>query len=118
MQIKIPVNHNYFEESPLSYNKLGEDFGVRKKTDIKKIDENLFSSVYELTLGNQSHQQLQIVGFKNQKNHLEDEDRLVLKLYSKEIKEKEKQYFIQTGLYAGVVYHKDYTFNIATKNFS
>jgi 5-methylcytosine-specific restriction enzyme subunit McrC len=44
-----------------------------------------------------------------------DEERLILKLYSKEKLEQEKEYIVQTGLYAGVLFYKGCKINITTK---
>ena len=111
MQINIPVNHNYYEEKPLIKDELKREFGVRSN----KVERELFSSVYTLTTKSKKLKQLKIFGFKDQKNKLEDEENLILKLYSKEEENKEKKYLVQTGLFAGVVYHKGYKFNITTK---
>lgn len=111
--ISIPVNHNFYENSPIDESSLGEAFGL-KKTASKKIAE-IFSSVFELKLGNAQLKQIKIFGFKRQRFFEPDEDRLILKLYSKEQKESERKYFIQTGLYAGTLYHKGCKFNITTK---
>ncbi len=113
MKITIPVNHNYYEENPFLESNLGEEFGVNRTT-AKKIPE-LFSSVYELKLGNKQLKQIRIFGFKKQRLFAPDEERLILKLYSKEHSEGERKFFIQTGLYAGTLYHKGCKFNITTK---
>lgn len=48
MKISIPVNHNFYEEAPIS--DLGKAFGVKKQSSIKNLQE-IFSSVHELKLG-------------------------------------------------------------------
>ena len=111
MQINIPVNHNYYEEKPLIKDDLKSEFGVRSN----KVEKELFSSVHTLTTKSKKLKQLKIFGFKDQKNKLEDEESLILKLYSTEEENKEKKYIVQTGLFAGVIYHKGYKFNITTK---
>ena len=114
MEISIPVNHNYYEELPLVDSQLEEAFGVKPKS--KKEIKELFSSVFELKLGNNSLNKINIFGFKESSNFKDDIERLVLKLYSKtQVKNNEKQYIVQTGLYAGVLYHKGCKFNITTK---
>lgn len=114
MEISIPVNHNYYEESPINEENLKNSFKLSKQKQLKKLKEEVFSSVYKLSTKNSNLSQLQIFGFKNQKSKLEEEERLILKLYAKE-QDNIKEYIIQTGLYAGVVYHKGYKFNITTK---
>lgn len=111
MKINVPVNHNFYEESPILESALGETFSV-KKQGIKKLGE-IFSSVYELKLGGQQLQQVKVFNFKRKRIFEQDEERLILKLYSKE--KVEKEYFIQTGLYAGVIFHRGCRINITTK---
>ncbi|WP_219634615.1 McrC family protein, partial [Flavobacterium chungangense] len=110
MRISIPTNHNFYEEFPLTDNQLKEKFGVRSEKDIKN---NLFSATYEFTTESKSLEQLQIFGFKNNRNKLEEDKQLILKLYSKEYPN-ERKYIVQTGLFAGVLYHKGCQFNITT----
>ncbi|MBI9080816.1 MAG: hypothetical protein JEY79_13890 [Pseudodesulfovibrio sp.] len=112
MKINVPVNHNYYEEAPIQELELGDSFSVRKSAT-KKV-EQLFSPVYELKLVAAQLKQVKIINFKG-KRFDPDEERLILKLYSKEKPEGDKEYFIQTGLYAGVLFHKGCKFNIAPK---
>jgi 5-methylcytosine-specific restriction endonuclease McrBC regulatory subunit McrC len=109
MRVTIPTNYNYYEESPVDEANLQKEFGI-KKASAKK----LFSSTFEFTSKSSSLEQIQVFGFKNQRNKLEDEEQLILKLYSKDHSEKDKQYFIQTGLFAGVLFHQGCQFNITT----
>lgn len=111
MKISIPVNHNFYEESPILESALGETFGV-KQSSVKNL-QKIFSSVYELKLGAEQLKQVKVFFFKNKRIFEQDEERLILKLYSKE--KTEKEYFIQTGLYAGVLFHKGCKINITTK---
>ena len=111
MKISIPVNHNFYEESPILESALGETFGV-KQSSVKNL-QKIFSSVYELKLGAEQLKQVKVFYFKNKRIFEQDEERLILKLYSKE--KTEKEYFIQTGLYAGVLFHKGCKINITTK---
>ncbi|OOW12000.1 McrC family protein [Acinetobacter sp. MF4640] len=111
MKISIPVNHNFYEEDPIWESALREKFGV-KQSSVKKL-QNLFSSVYELKLGAEQLKKVKVLNFKKKSIFEQDEERLILKLYSKE--KAEKAYFIQTGLYAGVLFHKGCKFNITTK---
>ncbi len=85
MKISIPVNHNFYEEAPIS--NLGKAFGV-KQSSVKNLQE-IFSSVYELKLGAEQLKQIKVFHFKSKRIFEQDEERLILKLYSKE-KEKEK----------------------------
>lgn len=114
MRISVPVNHNFYEERTIPESGLGEAFSV-KKTGVKHLQEELFSSVYELKLGAEQLKQIRIFNFKPKRFFEPDKERLILKLYSKDIVEQEKQYIVQTGLYAGVLFYKGYKINITTK---
>jgi len=114
MNTSIPTNHNYYEECSLNEKQLKTQFGVQSSKQIGDIQKNLFSSTFEFNTKNNSLEQIQIFGFKNQRNKLEDEEQLILKLYSKESSDEGKKYIIQTGLFAGIIYHKGYQFNIVT----
>jgi len=107
------VNHNFYEEAPILESALGEAFAV-KKTGLKQLQQ-LFSSVYELKLGAEQLKQIKIFNFKRRRFFELDEERLILKLYSKEKLEQEKEYIVQTGLYAGVLFYKGCKINITTK---
>lgn len=111
MKISIPVNHNFYEEAPILESDLGKVFDV-KKSCIKDLQQ-IFSSVYELKLGSEQLKQVKVFNFKSKGIFEQDRERLILKLYSKE--KAEKEYFIQTGLYAGVLFYKGCKINIATK---
>ncbi len=113
MRISIPVNHNFYAEAPIRESDLAESFGVKKAGDKKQLQQ-LFSSVYELKLGAKQLKKIRIFNFKRRRFE-ENEERLILKLYSTEILEKEKEYFVQTGLYAGVLFYKGCKINITTK---
>ena len=113
MRINIPVNHNFYEEAPILESALGEAFSV-KRTGIKNIQQ-IFSSVYELKLGAKHLNQVKVFNFKRQRFFEPDEERLILKLYSKENPGREKEYILQTGLYAGVLFYKGCKINITTK---
>ena len=114
MKITIPVNHNYYEEAPIHESVLGVAFGVNK-SGIKNV-QNLFSSLHELKLGAEQLKQIKLFSFKKSSFFEPDEERLILKLYSKEKLEKEKQYFVQTGLYAGTLFYKGCKINITSKH--
>lgn len=107
------MNHNFYEEAPILESALGEAFAV-KKTGLKQLQQ-LFSSVYELKLGAEQLKQIKIFNFKRRRFFELDEERLILKLYSKEKLEQEKEYIVQTGLYAGVLFYKGCKINITTK---
>lgn len=114
MRISIPTNHNFYEESSLTENQLSEKFGMLLGQDCNTIKTKFFSSTFELTTKNKSLEQIKIFGFKNRSNKLEEEEQLILKLYSREQNLDKTKYIIQTGLFAGVLYHKDCQFNITT----
>lgn len=114
MRISVPVNHNYYEEAPIRESALGEAFAVKKAGDKKHLQQ-IFSSVYELKLGAEQLKQIRIFNFKRRRFFEPDEERLILKLYSKEKLEQEKEYIVQTGLYAGVLFYKGCKINITTK---
>ena len=113
MRISVTVNHNFYEEAPILESALSKSFDV-KKSGVKHL-QKLFSSVYELKLGAEQLKQVKVLNFKSKRNNIfkEDEERLILKLYSKE--KTEKEYYIQTGLYAGVLFHKGCKINITTR---
>ena len=113
MRISVPVNHNFYEEAPIRESAFGEAFAV-KKSGIKDLQQ-IFSSVYELKLGAEQLKQIKIFNFKRRRFFEPDEERLILKLYSKEKLEQEKEYIVQTGLYAGVLFYKGCKINITTK---
>lgn len=114
MRISVPVNHNFYEEAPIRESALGEAFAVKKAGDKKHLQQ-MFSSVYELKLGAEQLKQIRIFNFKRRRFFEPDEERLILKLYSKEKLEQEKEYIVQTGLYAGVLFYKGCKINITTK---
>ena len=111
MNISIPNNHNYFEELPIAESNLKKEFRSKSKKDVL----NLFNSVYELNTGNSNIKNLKIFGFKESKNLSEEEERLIMRLYSKENESAVRQCFIQTGLYSGIVFYKGCRFNITTR---
>lgn len=111
MNVNISVNHNYYEEAPIEKVQLKSMFNHSK---IRAI-ESLFDHVFELNTQSKSFEHLQVFGFKD-KSKMSDDKKLILKLYKKKAENaKESQYFIQTGLYAGVIFHKDCQFNITSK---
>jgi 5-methylcytosine-specific restriction enzyme subunit McrC len=114
MRISVPVNHNFYEEAPIRESALDKAFAVKKSGDKKHLQQ-LFSSVYELKLGAEQLKQIRIFNFKRKRFFEPDEERLILKLYSKEKLEQEKEYIVQTGLYAGVIFYKGCKINITTK---
>lgn len=114
MRISVPVNHNYYEEAPIRESALGDAFAVKKAGDKKHLQQ-MFSSVYELKLGAEQLKKIRIFNFKRRRFFEPDEERLILKLYSKEKLEQEKEYIVQTGLFAGVLFYKGCKINITTK---
>lgn len=111
MRISVPVNHNFYEEAPILESALSKTFDVNK-SGVKRLQQ-IFSSVYELKLGAEQLKQVKVFNFKSKRFFEQDEERLILKLYSKE--KTEKEYIIQTGLYAGVLFYKGCKINITTK---
>lgn len=111
MRISVPVNHNFYEEAPILESALGKTFDVNK-SGVKHLQQ-IFSSVYELKRGAEQLKQVKVFNFKSKRFFEQDEERLILKLYSKE--KTEKEYIIQTGLYAGVLFYKGCKINITTK---
>ena len=111
MKFTAPNNHNFYEESPLREVDLKSAFGARKTL----VQKELFSSVFELTTKSSSLEQLELFKFKPERNRLDDEEQLILKLFAKEDRNSSKKYIVQTGLFAGVVYHNNCQFNITTR---
>lgn len=113
MRISVPVNHNFYEEKPIQESDLGKDFAVKKASDIKHLQQ-MFSSVYEIKLKDKKNNHITISKFRK-RQFKEDEERRILKLYAKEKLNQEKEYIVQTGLYAGVLFYKGCKINITTK---
>ena len=113
MRISVPVNHNYFEEAPIPESALCDAFCTTKKG--AKDLRYLFSSVHELKLGANRLERVKVVHFKRKRKFEPDHDKLVIKLYCKEYSEKEKDYIVQTGLFAGILFYKGCKINITTK---
>ncbi|WP_417887699.1 McrC family protein [Zunongwangia sp.] len=111
MKFTSPNNHNFYEESPLTEGDLKSAFGARKTL----VQKELFSSVFELTTKSGSLEQIKLFRFKPERNKLDDEERLILKLFAKEDRDSSKKFIVQTGLFAGVVYHNSCQFNITTR---
>jgi 5-methylcytosine-specific restriction endonuclease McrBC regulatory subunit McrC len=112
MKISVPVNNHFYDSQGYLDSQLPEIFGVKKK-QIEAV-RKLFSSVYEIKLKDKKNNHIRISSFRN-KQFEPDEDRLILKLYSKEKLQQEKEYIVQTGLYAGVLFYKGCKINITTK---
>lgn len=111
MRFTAPNNHNFYEEHPLTEGDLKSAFGARKTL----VQKELFSSVFELTTKSGSLEQLELFKFKPERSKLDDEEQLILKLFAKENRDSSKKYIVQTGLFAGVVYHNNCQFNITTR---
>lgn len=113
MKASFPTNHNYYAQSPLiSDTEIKASFkGTAKRANT--IKSEIFANTFELTTKDESLQQLKIFRFKPQKNKLEDDEQLILKLYTKQNNAtNEVEYIVQTGLFAGVVYHNGCEFSI------
>jgi 5-methylcytosine-specific restriction enzyme subunit McrC len=109
MRISIPVNHHYYDNQAFSDSELADKFLV-KKNKLDKV-RDLFSPVYEVILKDKNSNPIKIYNFKKKKFE-SDEDRLILRLFSKINYNKEKEYLIQTGLYAGRLFYKGCEINI------
>ena len=78
MKISIPVNHNYYEESPIFILNKAFNIAEQNKAKAKKIKET-FSSVYELKLGAEQLSHVKIINFKRKPLFDPDRERLILK---------------------------------------
>lgn len=113
MKASFPTNHNYYAQSPLvSDAEIKASFkGTAKRANT--IKSEIFANSFELTTKDEFLKQLKIFRFKPQKNKLEDDEQLILKLYKKQNNEtNEVEHIVQTGLFAGVVYHNGCEFSI------
>ncbi len=113
MRITVPTNHHFYDNSFYNEEELWRKFGIKSKKDKRNLIQNLFTATYELNTSHQTHSQLKIIGFKNRKYKIGDDGQLILKLFAREYGQT-KSYAVQTGLYAGIIFHKGYTFNITT----
>ena len=59
MKVSVPTNHNFYEESPLTEEQLMVNFSLSKKSAVKQLKNELFSSVFSLTTKSKSLEQLQ-----------------------------------------------------------
>ena len=123
MKLTVPTNYNYHLERPIKHADIGDGGWVNKVNDIQGIHvttqdkksnkfQGLFEPGFEITTRHESLTSLKIFRFKPVKDDLEKEERLILKLFRCENPNEDHQYFVQTGLFAGVVYHKGCEFNI------
>ena len=113
MKIQVTTNHHYYESKFFDEKTLFQEFNVKLKSDQKALKDQLYQSTFELNTCHSTHSQIKIIGFKKREYNLEEDNHLILKLYSKEL-DGELRYAVQTGLFAGIVFHKDYLFNITT----
>ena len=118
MRIRIETNFNYYEDQPLlntdvleyppnkSDEKINQFYGKKRKQKSDEID-SLFTSVLLVSsknLENDDAYKDLIISSIRRKMEKEDDD-LILKLYSKKVPSKSvADFFIQTGLYAGIIY--------------
>lgn len=113
-QASFPTNHNFYGEEPLKTDEEIIKAFNAKKNQIRTTKE-LFNG-YTLTTKSNSLEQLPIYRFKPRKNHLEEsEEQLILRLYSRDSENGKSEYIVETGLFAGVVYHKGCEFNITCR---
>lgn len=109
MKVLFPTNHNFYDESPIKQHDLTDVFQKSTKAKAK----NLFDHTFELTTKHESLKQLKIFRFQPVKDKLKGDEQLILKLYKKEDGQTgQVNYFVQTGLFAGVVHYKGCAFNI------
>ena len=117
MKLTVPTNYNYHLERPIKHADIGDGGWVNKVNDIQGIHvttqdkksnkfQGLFEPGFEITTRHESLTSLKIFRFKPVKDDLEKEERLILKLFRGDNPNEDNQYFVQTGLFAGVVYHK------------
>lgn len=123
MKLTVPTNYNHHLERPIKHTDIGDGRGVDKVNEIQgslvatqdmksNKFQGLFQPGFEITTRHESLTSLKIFRFKPVKDDLEKEERLILKLFYCENPNEDCQYFVQTGLFAGVVYHKGCEFNI------
>lgn len=114
MKASFPTNHNFYCEKPLK-----NDSEIIKAFNAKKNQADTVKQLFNnftLTSKSESLKQLPIYRFKPHKNQLADnEEQLILRLYSRENNSSEREYFVETGLFAGVVYHDGCQFNITCR---
>jgi len=108
--MNLITNYNYYENDSLSKEDLK---GVFNKSP-NKVIKDLFSSVYELTNKSENLNNFKIFEFKNKKKKYIEDEKLILKLYSRKELDGKIKYFIQTGLYTGIINYNKYKFNIKT----
>jgi 5-methylcytosine-specific restriction enzyme subunit McrC len=113
MRITVPTNHHYYESNYFDEEKLCAEFNVKAKRKRISLVKDLFSNNFELNTAQHGHQQLKIIGFKERRFKLEENTQLILRLSGHE-KTIGTRYAIETGLFAGIIFHKGYTFNITT----
>jgi 5-methylcytosine-specific restriction enzyme subunit McrC len=112
VEISIPINNHYYDAEAWNEADLKKRFQIQNEEQFKVILGKFFSSVYELNTASSRLSKLQIFSLNNNRFNRKDKDKLILKLYSKNQNSLEKQYFIQTGLFAGVIYYNGCKFNI------
>src|SRR3546814_18112939 len=104
MRISVPVNHNFYEEAPIQETDLGNVFNVRK-SGVKHLLQ-IFSSVYELKFGAEQLMQVKVFNFKRNAYVEQDEERLILRLYSREKEQQKKKLIKKNDFYAAVLLTK------------
>lgn len=112
MKASFPTNHNYYAQSPLVSDAEIEDNFTDTGKKSKTIQREVFANNFELTTKDESLKQLKIFRFKPQKNKLDDDEQLILKLYKRLNSNNQCEHIVQTGLFAGVVYHNGCEFSI------
>ena len=110
MEVTLPVGHNYYEEKPAAEHELEALFS----NDAKLVKRDLFEGMFELTTFNANLSKITITNVRSPRVEFEKEEKLILKLYSKQ-SNGDLRYYAQTGLFAGIIYHKGYRFNISSR---
>ena len=117
MRISVPVNNHFYDNQAFSEIELASIFGVKdkkkdKKKDIERV-RGIFSPVYETRYKDKKDNRISIFNFRK-KVFKPNDERLILKLYSKIRNINETEYKVETGLYAGRIYYKGCEINITT----
>ena len=124
MKLTVPTNFNFYREYPI----LDKDIGNGKisakinkqvytplKIEGRSTNnfKKLFDATFELTTKHETLKQLKVFRFKPMRNQLDEEEQLILRLFKRQnMPNSDIEYFVQTGLFAGVVYHNGCEFNI------
>lgn len=110
----MPVNNHFYENQAFSDFELADVFHIKnKRSEIERV-RGIFSPVYEARFKDKKENRISIFNFRK-RAFKPDEERLILKLYSKINNINETEYKVETGLYAGRLFYKGCEINITTK---